>query len=332
MPFKIVHNDITRMNVDAIVNAANSRLQHGGGVCGAIFAAAGATQLQKECDEIGGCPTGQAVVTGGYRLDAKYVIHAVGPVWQGGGKKEAEFLHDAYMNSLCRAKEKGCESIAFPLISAGIYGYPKKEALRIAIDTFSEFLMENEMDIYLVVFDKNVIQISEKLFADIEHYLDEYYEPEDDGYCNRVSDRKADILCMDKMLSSCEPKQSENLEALLDNLDETFSSMLLRLIDEKGCKDSEVYKKANVDRKLFSKIKNNRDYVPRKTTVLAFAAALELSLEETTELLGKAGYSLSRSSRLDVIVKYFIEAGEYDVFKINEALFCFDQPLLGMSA
>lgn len=333
MPFHIVHNDITAMEVDAIVNAANSRLLKGGGVCGAIFKAAGAEQLQAECNLIGGCPTGQAVITGGYGLSANYVIHAVGPVWQGGGKSEAEFLRGAYSNSLLRAKEAGCESIAFPLISAGIYGYPKKEALRIAVEVFSDFLMENEMDIYLVVFDRGVVEISEKLFENITHFIETYYEPGPDRYCSRVAEREADIMQMEKLHKPCVPQfKSRTLSELVNNLDETFSCMLLRLIDERGLKDSHVYKKANVDRKLFSKIKNNENYVPRKTTVLAFAVALELSLDETIDLLGKAGYSLSNSSRFDVIVRYFVETGEYDIFEINEALFCFNEPLLGCSA
>jgi len=333
MPFHIVHNDITRMEVDAIVNAANSRLRQGGGVCGAIFAAAGASKLQKECDEIGVCVTGQAVITGGYNLPAKYVIHAVGPVWQGGTKNEEKFLYDAYANSLLRAKENGCESVAIPLISAGIYGYPKKEALKVAMSAISEFLLENDMDIYLVVFDRKVVEISEKLFSDIKHYIDKYYEPEKERYFNRVSERHADMLLMDELLGSSRTKKSQtsarSLEDLMNHMDETFSCMLIRLIDERGKKDSDVYKKANVDRKLFSKIKNNVNYVPKKVTVVAFAVALELSLDETIDLLRKAGYSLSNSSKFDVIIRYFIETGEYDIFKINEALFCFNQPLLG---
>lgn len=168
MPFKIICNDITQMEVDAIVNAANPALQMGGGVCGAIFAAAGREQLQRECDAIGGCKTGQAVITKGYRLPARYIIHTVGPVWQGGKHQEARLLHNCYVNSLELAQQKGCQSIAFPLISSGIYGYPKDQALKVATAAITEFLMENALMVYLVVFDKQALALSHKLFADIE--------------------------------------------------------------------------------------------------------------------------------------------------------------------
>ncbi len=170
MPFQIVHNDIVKMQTDAIVNAANSHLQKGGGVCGAIFHAAGVELLQKECDGIGLCPVGQAVITEGYNLAAKYIIHAVGPVWNGGSQGEDKLLLKAYQSSLELAREYHLNSIAFPLISSGIYGYPKEEALQIAISAISEFLLHNEMDIYLVVYDRKAISLSEKLFTEINHY------------------------------------------------------------------------------------------------------------------------------------------------------------------
>ncbi|MDR1376641.1 MAG: macro domain-containing protein [Synergistaceae bacterium] len=183
MPFEIVRNDITKMEVDAIVNAANTALQMGGGVCGAIFAAAGAQELQKECDAIGGCEVGQAVITKGYRLPAKHVIHTPGPVWSGGNRGEADLLRSCYLNSLALAKERGCESIAFPLISSGIFGYPKDEALDVATAAISGFLMENEMMVYLVVFDKKAFSLSETLRGEVQTFIDENDDKESDGKC-----------------------------------------------------------------------------------------------------------------------------------------------------
>lgn len=329
MPFKIVRNDITKMQVDAIVNAANNELKNGGGVCGAIHKAAG-KELLSECLALGGCDTGNAKITKGYNLPSEYVIHTVGPVWQGGSNNEKELLASCYRNSLILAKENGCESIAFPLISAGIYGYPKDKAMRVAIDTISEFLMDNEMEVYMVVFDKASFLISEKLFSDIRQYIDDNYADEHQDRRRMFASVKASLfkapanedMCMD----TCD---SISLDDRIKELDESFSQMLLRKIDEKGIKDSECYKKANVDRKLFSKIRNDVHYKPSKPTAIAFAISLGLSLEETNELLKKAGFALSHSNKFDVIIEYFIEKGNYDIFEINEALFAFDQSLLG---
>lgn len=154
MPLEIVQNDITKMEADAIVNAANSALQMGGGVCGAIFRAAGAEQLQTACDEIGYCPTGKAVFTDGFRLPAKYIIHTVGPVWRGGSNDEEQMLRSCYRNSLELATSLECSSIAFPLISAGIYGYPKEQALKTAVSEIERFLEKQELQVYMVLFDE----------------------------------------------------------------------------------------------------------------------------------------------------------------------------------
>ena len=343
MPFEIIRNDITKMTVDIIVNAANSGLKMGGGVCGAIFAAAGADKLQAECDQIGGCAVGEAVITDGYQLPAKSIIHTVGPVWQGGSADEARLLHRAYTRSLELALKHHCKSIAFPLISSGIYGYPKDQALKIAVAAISEFLLEHELLVYLVVFDKKAFVFSEKLFAEINKYIDDHYvdehlvyernmevEPELSQY-NRVR-----LTAPQEKLAESQPLMpapavsvKRSLADVLGQLDESFSEMLLRLIDEKGMTDVETYKKANIDRKLFSKIRSKKDYNPSKATAIAFAIALELSLDETHDLLGRAGYALSHSHIFDLIIEYFISAENYNIYEINEALFAFDQALLG---
>ncbi|MCI8403055.1 MAG: RNase III inhibitor [Lachnospiraceae bacterium] len=342
MPFQIVHNDITRMHTDAIVNAANQALRKGGGVCGAIFRAAKAAELEAECAKKAPCPTGRAVITGACGLAARYIIHAVGPVWQGGGRGEAEALAGAYRHALMLAEENGCESVSFPLISAGIYGYPKEEALMVATETIREFLKDHEMEVYLVVFDRGAVCLSEELFDDVRHYINTYFEPE------RSRSRKTSEpeifsemrstpapMCAPASASRPEhsvllpPSRARRLEELLSHMEESFTEMLLRLIDEKGYSDVEVYKRANMDRKLFSKIRGNREYHPKKATVLSLAVALRLSVDEAADLLRRAGYSFSNSSRQDIIVRYFLQQEEYDMFTINETLFCFEEPLLG---
>lgn len=329
MPLKIVRNDITKMDTDAIVNAANKSLMGGGGVDGAIHRAAG-PRLLMECMTLGGCKTGEAKVTGGYRLPCRYVIHTVGPRWSGGNRGEREALISCYKNSLMLAKEKGCESVAFPLISSGIYGYPKDKALRVAVESIGEFLAKNDMTVYIVVFDKSSYQISGKLFADIEEYID-------DRYVGELSESRA--MKRSRLMAESEGFCAESttlfapsemsLDDALKQIDESFSEMLLRKIDESGMTDSQCYKKANIDRKLFSKIRGDKFYRPKKPTAIAFAIALKLSLEETKELLMKAGFALSHSSKFDIIIEYFIMHGNYDIFEINEALFAFDQSLLG---
>ncbi len=329
MPLKIVRNDITKMQVDAIVNAANNELRNGGGVCGAIHKAAG-KDLLCECLTLGGCATGDAKITKGYNLPSKYIIHTVGPVWQGGNNNEKELLTSCYRRSLILAKEKCCESIAFPLISAGIYGYPEDKAVRVAMDTISEFLIDNEMEVYMVVFDKASFSISEKLFSDIQQYIDDNYAEEHYDSRRKFASVRATLFKSNANEDMCmAPCAGSSLDERIKALDESFSQMLLRKIDEKGIKDSECYKKANVDRKLFSKIRNDINYKPSKPTAIAFAIALGLSLEDTNELLKKAGFALSRSNKSDVIIEYFIEKGNYDIFEINEVLFAFDQSLLG---
>ena len=329
MPLIIVRNDITKMSVDAIVNAAKESLLGGGGVDGCIHRAAGPELLQ-ECRTLGGCRTGEAKITKAYRLPCQYVIHTVGPVWNGGSHGERELLVSCYRTSLALAKEHGCETVAFPLISSGVFGYPKDQALRVAVDTIGEFLLHNDMTVYIVIFSRTAYQISSKLFADIAEYVDDHYV---DAHTDSQRERLRRMSVLESRTLSADaaaaPMAVGGLDSLLAHLDAGFSETLLKLIDRSGKKDAEVYKKANVDRKLFSKIRNNPDYKPSKPTAVAFAIALELSLPETRDLIARAGYALSPSSKFDVIIEYFIMQRDYDIFKINEALFAFDQSLLG---
>lgn len=387
MPLQIVRNDITRMKVDAIVNAANESLLGGGGVDGCIHRAAGPALLE-ECRKLGGCQTGGARITGAGNLPCRYVIHAVGPRWRGGGYGERELLISCYRTALSLAAEKGCETVAFPLISSGIYGYPKDQALQIAMETCNSFLLENDMLIYIVIFDRKAFWIGESLFADIAEYIDDHYvETHTDSrlaYLARQAQMQGDELPSQAALpkSAAPPQPSmpgaavpsavsarsdapalpsgsaapsrpdspppsgsrfsrlpflrrrpvpaaASLEDAVSQIDESFAEMLLRKIDEKGMTDVQCYKKANIDRKLFSKIRSDKFYRPSKATVLAFAIALELPLEETGEMLMKAGFALSHSNKFDIIVEFFIKRGNYNILEINEALFAFDQSLLG---
>lgn len=336
MPLQIVRNDITHMEVDAIVNAANETLLGGGGVDGSIHRAAG-PELLAECRTLGGCATGHCKVTGAYRLPAKYVIHTVGPIWQGGDFGEEQLLRSCYRRCLSAAIELSCESVAFPLISAGAYGYPREKALQIAMNEIGAFLLEHEMTVYIVVFDRKSYALSGKLMADIKSYIDQTYvdahrEAERTrfhpmGQAFWAAQQRAEALCEDAAPPLSAPCAS--LEDALGAIDESFSEMLLRKIDERHMKDSHCYKKANIDRKLFSKIRSDKHYKPSKPTVLAFAIALELPLWETREMLMKAGFALSHSNKFDIIVEYFIQKGNYNIYEINEALFAFDQSLLG---
>ncbi len=327
MPLEIIRNDITKVHVDAIVNAANSSLLGGGGVDGAIHRAAG-PELIAECRTLGGCKVGQAKITKGYKLPAKHVIHTVGPVWHRGNNNEEQLLADCYRNSLALAQAHQLESVAFPLISSGAFGYPKDKALQVAIAVIGDFLLSNDMTVYLVVFTKDAFALSEKLFLSIKQYIDDKYVDE------HLDDSRDRVVCAESSpvyLEAPAPtiKRKRSLEEVVQQLEETFTQMLLRLINEKGMTDAETYKKANVDRKLFSKIRNDMHYKPSKPTVIAFSIALRLNLDQTRDFLLKAGFALSNSSKFDIIIQYFIEEGNYNIFEINEALFAFDQHLLG---
>ena len=327
MPFTIIHQDITKLKVDAIVNAANTELQMGGGVCGAIFRGAGPKQLQEACDKLAPIKTGEAVITSGFDLPASFIIHAAGPVYRQQYKDESEqLLRAAYINSLKRAVENDCETIAFPLISSGIYGYPKEEALQVATSAIHDFLEDHELDVTLAVFDKAALSVSSDLLGKVESYIDEHY-------IETHETKRREMLNVERnaLFESSESVSfaSIPIDDLVGNLDEPFSKMLLRLIDVKGMSDVAVYKRANLDRKLFSKIRSNKGYMPSKRTAIALAIALELSIKETDALLERAGYAFSHAVKFDVIVEYFIANSKYDIYEINEVLFEYDQPLLG---
>lgn len=333
MPFTIIRQDITRMEVDAIVNAANTDLKKGGGVCGAIFQAAGPKKLQAACDRLAPIRTGEAVITPGFDLPARFIIHTAGPVYRDGRSGEEELLEASYRNSLKLAADHGCRSVAFPLISSGIYGYPKAEALKTATSAIRDFLDEHEMEVYLTVFDRAAFTLSQDLAEDIASYIDQHYVDEHTDQNRRVDQLREEmdrpIMQAPKAYTINERRPGKSLEEIIGELDEPFATTLLRLIDSKGRSDVEVYKRANIDRKLFSKIRTNSGYTPSKKTVLALCIALELSLEETDDLLERAGYSLSPARKGDVIVEYFIINERYDIFELNQVLFKYDQQLLG---
>ena len=318
MPIKIIRQDITKIKCDAIVDPTDIHYSHGGGVDAAIHEAAG-EELSRACMEQGALEVGKAVITSAFSLPCKYVIHTVGPRWRGGENGEEALLRSCYLESLKLATANKCKSIAIPLIASGTFGFPKDKVLKIAVDEISNFLLENEMLVYIVVFDKTSYSISEKLFSDVTSFIEDTYEDE-----RFLFKAKRMEMC------DCAPCPSGSLDDMLRQIDESFSQMLLRKIDERGMTDAECYKKANIDRKLFSKIRSDIHYKPSKPTALAFAISLELSLEETEDMLRKAGFALSHSNKFDIIIEYFISRGIYDIYEINEVLYQFDQNGLGV--
>ena len=343
MPFEIVRNDIAKMTVDAIVNTANPRAVIGLGTDSMIHEAAGPGLLQAR-QEIGHIDRGQAAITPAFDLQAKYVIHTVGPVWDGGSYGEEAYLRSCYENSLRLALDHNCQSIAFPLISTGNYGFPKDKALQIAISALSTFLLEHEMQIYLVVFDRTSFKLSEKLFQSVASYIDQHYVDactfaaygaveERRPRTHRRRDMEiCESRCLQEERLPCTPiaaSKAMSLEDMLKQADAGFTETLLKLIDDSGKKDSEIYKKALLSKQHFSKIRNNANYKPTKATAISLALALELNLEETTDLIGRAGYALTNSSKFDLIIRYAIENGKYNLVEVNCMLFEHDQSLLG---
>lgn len=336
MPLKIIRQDITKIKCDAIVNPTDPHYSHGGGVDAQVHEAAG-VELYQACMEQGTLSVGNATITSAFSLPCKYVIHTVGPVWENGHHGEEDALRSCYSACLKLALKNKCKSVAIPLIASGTFGFPKDRVLRIAMDAIGEFLLDHEMRVYIVVYDKEATAISLQLFADVQMFIDDNYVDRRYSFPSAAFKRCADMpddemeysfslgMGVDGVLES-----ERAIEDLLNQIDESFSEMLLRKIDESGMTDAECYKKANIDRKLFSKIRSDKEYRPGKNTVLAFAIALKLPLYETQEMLAKAGFALSQSSKFDIIVKYFIEREQYDLFTINETLLAFDQKLLGM--
>lgn len=376
MPFSIVRDDISRVHADVLVNAANVRLAPGGGVCGALFSAAGFDEMRAACEAIGGCATGDVVATPAFNLPARWCVHAVGPIWRGGRAHEEELLHRCYRSAFARAVELGARSVAFPLISAGIYGFPVERALAIAREEVAAFLRHHdEVALTLVVFERAVVQMGNALVEQVQEYIDDEYVDSssfmrrDMGELERelqwTEDASAPLSvemaepvalpeCLqedDASIAAPRPFVASNIRmpgaampgapsragATLDaeiaqlvaTLDAPFSTTLLALIDARGMTDAEVYHRANISRQLFSKIRGNESYRPSKQTVVALAIALELDMSATQDLLARAGFTLSKSSKFDVIVRFFIERGIYDLFQLNEVLFAYDLPLVG---
>ena len=379
MPFSIVRNDIARVHADVLVNAANTHLAEGGGVCGALFAAAGREQMRAACDAIGGCPTGGAVATPAFNLPARWCVHAVGPIWRGGGHGEEAALRSCYQNMFARVAELGAHSVAYPLISAGIYGYPAEAALAVAREETRAFLAKHDdIEVTLVVFDRSAVRLGSALEQEIREYIDDEYVAQSPHVRRRGAEleremrwaagivapaaakpetadaesaaRKADLSAFSftgdvaeesapddaalRAYAAAAPVSAAGaapteLDDLLEHLDAGFSETLLALIDQRGLADAEVYHRANLSRQLFSKIRSNPAYRPTKPTAVALAMALELDVPATQDLLSRAGLTLSRTSKFDVIVRFFLERGIYDIFRLNEVLFAYDQPLVG---
>lgn len=376
MPFSIVRDDISRVHADVLVNAANVRLAPGGGVCGALFSAAGFDEMRAACEAIGGCATGDAVATPAFNLPARWCVHAVGPIWRGGRAHEEELLHRCYRSAFARAVELGARSVAFPLISAGIYGFPVERALAIAREEVAAFLRHHdEVALTLVVFERAVVQMGNALVEQVQEYIDDEYvdsssfmrrdmgelerelqwtedasaplslemaEPVALPECLQEDDASiaaprpfvaANIGMPGAAMPGAPSRAGATLDAeiaqLVATLDVPFSTTLLALIDARGMTDAEVYHRANISRQLFSKIRGNESYRPSKQTVVALAIALELDMSATQDLLARAGFTLSKSSKFDVIVRFFIERGIYDLFQLNEVLFAYDLPLVG---
>lgn len=346
MPFSIVRDDIAHVAADVLVNAANERLAPGAGVCGAIFAGAGFDRMRAACEAIGHCPTGSAVVTPGFDLPCRWVAHTVGPVWRGGLAGEERLLRSCYRSVFAEVRRLGAASVAFPLVSAGIFGYPVRAALDVAREEAAAFLADcPDVRVTLVVFSRDVVRASVGLLGELREFIDDaYVEASPHARGGRELDAlldgapaalgavpmaTPDAAPMAAAPLAVAPSIGEDLASRLDHLDASFSEALLDLIDARGLTDAQVYKRANLSRQLFSKIRSNPGYRPSKPTAVALAMALELDVDETQGLLARAGLTLSRSSRFDVIVEFFIARGIFDVLRVNEALFAFDQPLLG---
>lgn len=348
MPLRIIRDDIVNVRADAIVNTANPNPIYGRGTDSAIYEAAGREVLLQKRIEIGVIERGEVAVTSAFRLYAKYIIHTVGPSWKGGGSGEYEILRKCYKNSLEKAMELGCKSVAFPLLATGMYRFPKDDALQIAISSIGQFLLNNDIAVYLVVFDRESFELSTKLFYSVNAFIDEHYvekkEYEEYWLYDKYSysaNKKADgnnkseqfqkqekVEEEEKSIEKKSPRSLE-VESISFKKVETFQQELFRFVDERGMTDVEVYKRANINRRLFSKIRGDINYKPQKKTAIALSIALKLSLIEMKDFLQRAGFALSPSSTFDLIIEYFIENQIYDIHMINAVLFKYEQQTLG---
>lgn len=347
MPFQIVRNDITKMHVDAIVNTANPLPMYGSGTDGAIYQAAGRDELLAEREKIGTIEPGEVAVTSAFQLDAKYIIHTVGPAWNGGNDGELDLLHNCYQKSLRKALELQCESVAFPLISAGVYGFPKAEALQIAIHEISSFLMRDgvDMTVTLVVFDQKAFRLTRNLFAEVQSFIDdaEVVEAHQEEYglteeafeliVNRPVERRTTHQELSGSVSKDEPFTEDTFQKNLYMSEgkeaSFFADHLLKLIIEKDVDNTTVYKRSNVTKGAFSKILCGDTKKPQKKTVLGFCIGLKLTLEEAKGLLASADMAFNPYDKRDQLVIQCILHGQYNIDEVNAMLFVCGQPLLG---
>lgn len=338
MPLKIVRNDITKMYADAIVNTANEHVVVGSGCDYAIYQAAGHDELLKyRTERIGFVPEGDAFITPGFKLNCKYIIHVVSPLFIDGKSGEEEKLRSCYQKSFQLALENEVKSIAFPLIATGGFGYPKEEGFRIAVDEINAFLMKHDMLVYLVVFDSRATSFGSHLYPALESYIDqnyvetkrqeEYYELSSasmpaEEYTNRRREMmSAPMMQMDEAADDSDfdfyEEHESALEERIKHISDTFSEYLLYLIDSRGMNYPDVYKRAIVDKKVFSKIKNNPDAHPKKITAMCLCVGAKLNMDQTRDLLARAGYALSPCDKTDIIFSYFIENRIYDMIELD---------------
>lgn len=356
MPLKIIRNDITKVQADAIVNTANPHPVIGRGTDSAVYEAAGRELLLEERKKIGDIAEGNAALTPAFGLNAKYIIHTVSPIWYDGNHLETYLLSSCYRQSLELAAEHGCESIAFPLLAAGSNAFPNDIALKTALDTIQDFLMDHEMDVSLVVLDRSAYELSSRIFHDVASYIEEHQaakvfereyasswreEMEDTQnllpaapsiarppeHLEKKPQAKAGALPGAK--KPRKPSVSGWMESIrLPKKEQTFQVRLLKLIDESGETDPQIYKRANIDRKLFAKIRKDENYRPSRKTVIALALALQLSMDDAVDLLSRAGFALSPASTFDLIIRYCFENRVYNIIEVNSILFGFDQETL----
>lgn len=317
MPIQIVRNDITKIKADAIVNAANQYACVGTGVDLSIYNAAGYIPLLRERKKIGTINPGECMPTSGFNLECKYIIHTVGMFWEDGKHGEEAVLRNCYKNSLLMAKRLKCTSVAMPLLAAGNFLYPKELAIKIAHEEIEAFLKRNDLQVILVIFDKECLNISQKRFDDIKEYIDnKYVEAHNSSQVEEI-----EFIRANRNLNRQQTHSKLTIEDLLKRQGETFSQMVLRIMEEKKLKPAEVYYAANLDRKNFSKIKTNVNFHPNKLTAISIAVGLKLNVQETKKLLETAGYSLSYSDKFDIIIMYCMENNIYDYMDINTELY-----------